>query len=462
MKKFTFVFTAIILSLSYQSYAQDTVRVSLQEFIKKGTEHAGQLKYERKKVDLAKNQVSQVNSKRYLPKFELSTQHGIVPGVVSQRDDLSPNEYYLDPNLENDWENWAVFTRAEVQAVQPLFTWGALKNAVKAAESAAVAAREQFEQKQADLKVRLFDLYQSHLLTKEIMNLLNEAAGKIERIEKQLNEKKEEGAEDFDESDLFKFKIFKSEFATRAAEIEKSAAMTHRIWNYVLKGDSSTVYLPEDRFLDPVPGEIKEIDYYRMNAINKRSEVAAIEAGINAAQHGIDAEKGRNLPALVLGLSGSFANTPNRARQSNPYIINNSNYLSAAFGLAIRQNLDFFSMSTNVEKRKLQYRQAKYLKEAAVDGIVLEINEIYKQASLSKVKVNNTDEALVTGKKWLRQEQLDYDFGIGDTKDLIDAMKKELELRVKLKREIFDFNKNMAQLYRKSGLPVTQIFNEEE
>ena len=462
MKKFTFVFIAIILILTYQSVAQDTVRVSLKEFIKKGTEHAGQLKYERKKVDLAQNEVSQVNSKRYLPKFELSTQHGIVPGVISQRDDLSPSEYYLDPNLENDWENWAVFTRAEVQAVQPLFTWGALKNAVKAAESAAVAAREQFQQKQADLKIRLFDLYQSHLLTKEIMHLLDEAADKIERIEKQLQKKKEEGAEDFDESDLFKFKIFKSEFATRAAEIKKSAAMTRRIWEYVLKADSSTVYLPEDRFLDPVSEQIKEIDFYRMNAINKRSEVAAIEAGIDAAEHGIEAEKGRNLPALVLGLTGSFANTPNRARQSNPYIINNSNYLSASFGLAIRQNLDFLSMDANVEKRKLQYRQAKYLKEAAVDGIVLEINEIYKKASLSKVKVQNTDEALVTGKKWLRQEQLDYDFGIGDTKDLIDAMKKELELRVRLKREIFNFNKNMAQLYRKSGLPILQILNKEE
>src|SRR5699024_5879374 len=97
-----------------------------------------------------------------------------------------------------------------------------------------------------------------------------------------------------------------------------------------------------------------------------------------------------------------------------------------------------------------------------VDGIVLEINEAYKNASLSRVKVENTDEAQVVSKNWLRQEQLDYDFDIGDTKDLIDDMKKELELRVKMKREVFDFNKNMAQLYRKSGLPVLKIFNEKE
>src|SRR5699024_10401722 len=181
--------------------------------------------------------------------FELSTQHGIVPGVISQRGDLDPDEYYLDPNLENDWENWAVFTRAEIKAVQPLYTWGALKNAVKAAKSAATAAKKQFQQQQTKLEVRLFNLYQSHLLTNEIMNLLNEAAGKIERIEKQLNEKKEEGAEEFDESDMFKFKIFKSEFAIRAAEIKKNAAMSRRICGYVIQADSGPVSMPETRLL---------------------------------------------------------------------------------------------------------------------------------------------------------------------------------------------------------------------
>src|SRR5699024_9296868 len=326
MRKTALVGLLLTLFVNLQATAQDTVRVSLEEFIEKGTEYAGQLKYEQQKVNLAENKVVQVQSKRYLPVFELSTQHGIVPGVISQRGALDPDEYYLDPNLENDWENWAVFTRAEIKAVQPLYTWGALKNAVEAAKSAATAAKKQFQQQQTKLEVRLFNLYQSHLLTNEIMNLLDEAAGKIDRIEKQLNEKKEEGAEEFDESDMFKFKIFKSEFAIRAAEVKKSAAMTRRIWDYVLQADSGTVYLPETRFLDPVPKELEEIDFYRMNAISKRSEVEAIEAGINAAKYGIEAEKGRNLPTLVLALTGSFANTPNRARQSNPYIINNSNY----------------------------------------------------------------------------------------------------------------------------------------
>ena len=223
------------------------------------------------------------------------------------------------------------------------------------------------------------------------------------------------------------------------------------------QSDENTVYMPDLQFLDPVGNDLQELAYYRTHAVQQRAEVKAIEAGIEAAEYGLEATKAQNYPTLFLGLSGSYANTPNRPRQSNPFIINNSNYASAAFGIGIRQNLDFFSMKADVERSNIQYKQAKYLKDAAVDGIVLEINERYKNATLSKVKVERTDEALVTSKKWLRQEQLDYDFGMGDTKDLIDAMKKELELKVQLKREIFEFNKNMAELYKASGMDITTL-----
>ncbi|NGP86871.1 TolC family protein [Fodinibius halophilus] len=460
MKTSLLAFLALLLCLPIIGYSQkDTVQVSIKNFIERGIKNSGELDYEHQKVKLADNRIDQAKSNRYLPRFELNTQHGVVPGVKSNDPNLSENEYYLDPNLENDWENWAVFTRAEVKAIQPLFSWGALKNTVKAAQSAAVAAREQFNKKESDLRLKLFELYQSYLLTSEILYLLEEAEKKIEKIDKQIKDKEKQEDSEIDESDVFKFEVYKEEFKIRAAEVREEAAMTQRIWNYVLQADENTVYIPDTYFLDPVPRGLKEIGYYRSNALSERAEVEAIDAGIEAAKFGVKALKQKNYPSLFLGLTGSFANTPNRPRQSNPFIINNSNYASASFGIGIRQNLDFFSMKTDLEKGKIKQRQAKFLKDAAVDGIVLEINQAYKNASLSKMKVERTDNAFVTSKKWLRQEQLDYDMDMGDTKDLVDAMKKELELRVKLKREIFEFNKNMAALYRKSGLPIMEIIN---
>ena len=448
---------ALLMVTTSTISAQDTVSVSLQEFIEIGIKNSGQLDFEQQKVSLAENRISQAQNQRYLPRFELTTQHGLVPGVKSNVEGLDPGEYYLDPDLENDWEDIGVFTRAEVNAVQPIFAWGGLRNLVKAARSGAESAKERFESQKADIEIRLYELYESYLLSIELQRLLDEAQNQIEKIDSQIEEQRESGESDLDESDVFKFEVFKSEFAIRSAEVKENLSYIKNIWDYVTQADNNTVYKPALQFLDPVSNSIEELSYYKARAIEDRSEVKAIEAGINAAEYGLEATKAQNYPTLFLGLSGSFANTPNRPRQSNPFIINNSNYATAAFGVGIRQNLDFLSMKTDVERSNIQLKQAKYLKEAAVDGIVLEINERYKNASLSQVKVERTDEALVTSKKWLRQEQLDYDFGMGDTKDLIDAMRKELELKVQLKREIFEFNKNMAQLYKASGLEITTL-----
>jgi outer membrane protein TolC len=448
---------SLLVVFSPSVVAQDTVKVSLQEFIEIGVNNSGQLDFEQQKVSLAENRISQAQNQRYLPRFELSTQHGLVPGVKSNVEGLDPNEFYLDPNLENDWEDIGVFTRAEVNAVQPIFAWGGLRNLVKAARAGAESAKEQFESQKGNIEMRLYELYESYLLSIELKRLLDEANNQIDNIEDQIEEQRESGDSELDESDVFKFEIFKSEFAVRAAEVNENIAYIKSIWSYVTQSDENTVYMPDLQFLDPVGNDLQELAYYRTHAVQQRAEVKAIEAGIEAAEYGLEATKAQNYPTLFLGLSGSYANTPNRPRQSNPFIINNSNYASAAFGIGIRQNLDFFSMKADVERSNIQYKQAKYLKDAAVDGIVLEINERYKNATLSKVKVERTDEALVTSKKWLRQEQLDYDFGMGDTKDLIDAMKKELELKVQLKREIFEFNKNMAELYKASGMDITTL-----
>lgn len=448
---------AILMVTTSTVSAQDTVSVSLQEFIEIGINNSGQLDFERQKVSLAENRISQAQNQRYLPRFELTSQHGLVPGVKSNVEGLDPSEFYLDPDLENNWEDIGVFTRAEVNAIQPIFAWGGLRNLVKAARSGAESAKERFESQKTDIEIRLYELYESYLLSIELQRLLDEAQNQIEKIHSQIEEQRESGDSDLDESDIFKFEVFKSEFAIRSAEVKENLSYIKNIWDYVTQADNNTVYKPALQFLDPVSNSLEELSYYKARAIEDRSEVKAIEAGINAAEYGLEATKAQNYPTLFLGLSGSFANTPNRPRQSNPFIINNSNYATAAFGVGIRQNLDFLSMKTDVERSNIQLKQAKYLKEAAVDGIVLEINERYKNASLSKVKVKRTDEALVTSKKWLRQEQLDYDFGMGDTKDLIDAMRKELELKVQLKREIFEFNKNMAQLFKASGLEITTL-----
>jgi outer membrane protein TolC len=447
----------LCLGLSNIAKGQDTVKVSLQQFMKRGFQNASQINAERQKVKLAKNQIQQVKNLRYLPSFTLDTQHGLIPGVKSDRKDLSPNEYYLDPHLKNDFSNYSIFTRVHLKLIQPIFTWGALRDAVKASKSAAAAAEKKFQITKKQIKLKLYDLYESYLLSLELNRLLKNAQHTINVVDKKLQKEKKKGKTNLSEADLFRFKIFKSEFAIRSAKVKKNTHYVRRVWNYVLRAKKQTVFIPKDRFLDPVENAIKPVGFYRTQAENHRPEILALKAGIQAAKYGVKATKEKNYPKLFAGITGSFAYTPNRPRQSNPFIINKSNYASAAIGIGIHQNLDFFDIRNDVKKSKIQLQQAKSSRAAAIDAIVLQVYQKYKQASVSKIKIQKSYDALTKARRWVRLEEQQADFNQGDPKDLIDALKQQLELTAQYKQAVFNFNKNMAELFKSAALPLSSL-----
>ncbi|REL33308.1 TolC family protein [Rhodohalobacter sp. SW132] len=445
-----------LLSTITHAVAQDTVRVSLPEFIERGLDRSGQTDYLYNEVDLANNRVEQARNQRFLPRIELSTQHGVIPGVVSQ-EDLSPGQYYLDPNLSNDWEDWAIFTRAELSAVQPIYTWGAIDNAIEAATLGAQAAEFRFEAERKEIEIQLYELYYSYQLAEEMNRILGDAESQMRQVERQLREMEEEGDPDLKQSDIFKFELFQAEFVVQRVEVEQSLQSIRRIWNYAMGGDATVVYIPEQNFIEAVPFELEPYDYYETFAMESRAELKGADAGIAATQRSIDATKAQNYPALFLGITGSYANTPNRPRQTNPFIINSTNYASAAVGLSIRQNLNFRSNRNSVERARIENRRVQNLKDALTDGIILELNERYREALVAQTRVTQLEEKLTISRNWVRQEQLDYDFGFGEVDDLIESVQNELETRVELKQNVFELNKRVATLYKAAGIPISQL-----
>jgi outer membrane protein TolC len=446
----------LIFAFSGITAAQDTLEIDFTTFKDKALSNSGQIKYEKQEVNLAQNRIDQAKAQRIIPSLTFNSQHGLVPGVVSHTN-LPESQYYLDPNLENDWSNWAVFTKFQLSAVQPVFTWGAINKAVEAAKLGAEAAQYSFNAKKADLEIRLFDLYYSYVLALEIERLVEEAQDKVDQIGRQIDDMQEKGDTDLDESEVFKFQIYKSEFQIQKAEVMENMNFVRETWNYVLRNDENTIYEPEVRFLDPIANHMEPVQFYQDAAFNNRPELKALKIGADATRTFITSLKKQNLPGLYLGGYINFANTPNRPRQSNPFIENTTNLFNGGFGFTIRQNLNLFSMKANIERSKIELKKVSFAREAAKDGILLQVNNNYKTAALADVKVKQTDEALVTSKRWLRQEQLDYDFGMGEVKDLIDAMKKELELKFKLKQRIFEYNSSLAKLNKSAGIPLTTL-----
>lgn len=451
MKKYGFA-AILFFILTVPAAAQDTLRVSLSEFIQRAKENSGQIKYEQTKIEQADNQLDQAKYLRFMPRLNFESEHAAVPGVTSPNN-FSEDRIYLDPEAKNDWTNFGVYTRLRVSGAQPVFTWGAINKAVKAASNGVKAAREETKITEAELEIQLFQLYYSYVLALEIERLVKDADEKVEQIGRAIN--KTDADYEVREADRYKFKIFEAEFEAQKFEVQQSLDFVKSAWEYALRNDSDFVFEPEMRFLDPLDTELLSSDYYQKTAMLYRPELRGLEYGKEAMKSYVSAVKAQNLPGLYFGITTTFASTPIRPRQPNPFISTPENTFNTALGFSIRQNLNFLQVRNEIDRSKIELKKMTTLKEAAQDGIMLQVLDAYKNAAVNEVKVQQTGAALVTTKEWLMAEQLDYDFGIGRAKDLIDAMRKELELRLKEKEQIFDYNISVIKLNISAGLPLT-------
>lgn len=453
--KFVILIASILFIVSGNVNGQaDTIKVGLNEFIEIAMNESSMLKAQQSNVELSRNRVNQAQSQRFLPRIELSTAHGLVPAVKSDIPGLSQGQYYLDPNLRNDWYNWGLFTRVEVTSLQPLYTWGAINNAINAATAGVAASKAEFDIESSNFELQLYELYYTRLLTMELKKLATDALKKLEEAESKIEELIEEGEASLEESDLFQFRIFKYEFLYRVDEIDETVRFVNAAWDLALNNQSHVIYQPAEVFLDPVVFELNDVHYYEESARMNRPEIAQINAAYRAARYGLEVSKSANYPSLFMALSGAYANTPNRPKQDNPFIINNTNYESIRYGIGIRQNLNFGVNKTNINRSELQVRQARYAREAANDGVLLDVRDKYRSMMMSYSRLNNTREALQVSNEWLRMEQIDYDLGFGEVKKLVDAVKANLELEVSYRQRIYDFNVNVGKLNKASGLPL--------
>ena len=111
----------------------DTVQVTLQAVLERALDVSPDLGEIRADVDFAAARSRLARSSRYLTEFNLTTAHAIAPGIDNPNG-TPENALYLDPDVRNDFSNWSPFTQAEVELIQPLYTWGELGGNIRAAQ----------------------------------------------------------------------------------------------------------------------------------------------------------------------------------------------------------------------------------------------------------------------------------------------------------------------------------------
>ena len=441
-----------LLIVAPQARSQTSQTISLDDFIQKGLESTPAVGVFEADVELSQWDIRNARAQRILPRVRLETQHGLVPGVESSS--FPDGQLYLDPYLDNDWENWALFTRAQIEAIQPLYTWGAIPSAIQAATFNAERVGYEAEIKSSSLEVQLAEIYVGLQLSNELELLVKDADELIVQARDEINAQLEEGGSDFTESDLFEFEVFELEYQGQKAQIEAISRQMDRLWALA----TENLDLSPDRFEPIQDVTLPPFPDLLALAFDQRLELKAVNAGQQALEAGKRATLAERYPTIYLGLSASGAVTPNRPKQDNPFINNSTNYASARFGIGISQNLNLQSLRLKGERLSIQQEKLTETEQLLRQQIQLDVVQRLQEAETALSTLQSLDRALVKTKEWVRHEQLNMDYGFGDVKKLVDALKKELELETSVMRANHAWSMARIRLNHALGIPLSTTY----
>ena len=408
------------------NFAADTVVVSLQQAINRALDISPEVSASEAETGKAISLFNLAKASRYLTQFELTSAFSTAP-AIDNPNNTPTDALYLDPDVRNDWENWSPFSRVDVRAVQPLFTWGEMSGNIRAAEYG-VDVQRGIDRATTQLVVnRTAEMYFRLLLTEALFRVTEEAGDQVDAAEKQIADLIEAGDEGVDEADLFDVQITKQEFVRGVVRVEQQMETAAAALSRQMILEDGTVVRTAASVLRTVEFEQLPLSYYQQLALQQRPEIAQAESGLLARNQLVKVAKSDFYPKIFLAADATYSYAANRYRQPNLYVGDPFLSRSIRAGIGISQKLNFSQTKARVERARFEEIAVESQGDALHQLILFEVESAYRDVIIARAAVDANAKALQISKEWLRSEQINFDLEIGDSQNLVRVVKRNLE-----------------------------------
>jgi len=393
---------------------------------------------------------------RFAPEFSMTTAHAIGPGLERPDPAIPTSELYLDPDVRNDWSNPRPLNRVGIELVQPIFTWGELSNSINAASYGVEVEVAGVRNKELEIADRTAELYYNLLLTDALFRLTERAGDIVEQAIVEIQRLIDEGDPGVDDADLYQVQITEQEFNRRVIEVTEKQRLARMALARQLLLPEGTVVLAESGVLEPVTLILDSLWTYFELAQKNRPELAQATAGIAAREALVNVARSHYYPKVFFGGSTEAIFLAGRYRQPSPYVSDPYRGRSLQIGLGIRQSLNFAQTKANIEQAEAERNQIRFQRDAAEQLVLFEVEEAYRNYIIARAALEAQDNALTISKQWLRTEQINFDLDLGDTENLVRAVRANLELEASYNETVHEYNISVIRLLKATGILVQQ------
>lgn len=350
----------------------------------------------------------------------------------------------------------SAFGGADFLLIQPIYTFGLISNLRAAAQHGVNAQRAGMDKTATEVALRVREAYYGLLLFKDLNGLIGDLHEQLLKAADRQETLLEGGFAS--EQDLFKLRTYQGELEKNLNLADRGLAIARealRTWTGL---DPEAEVEAADKRLTADLKEFPPVDVFIQEARRNRPEFVQLREGIRAKRALVEAERSKYWPMIFFGVQGSFAYAPNRDRiLNNAFVTDPLRHGFVGPVVGLKYDVDFGITAGKIREAQAEVGKLESLQASAEEGIPLQVQKAYGELVEAKRNVQVLDRAWENAKKWVVTALANSDLGIGETKDLADAILAMAKTRAEYFQAVFNYQMGVARLDNAAGRDVEEI-----
>jgi outer membrane protein TolC len=424
--------------LAAVAVAAETPRLALREVVQRAIAESHLVKAGGFDVAKAGEGVRKAQSLRVLPEVTLNVETGLVPearGTVVYSPDSSGSLDDLGP-----------FYRVELKLVQPLWTFGkidATETLARDTLGAQQARHHLTGENVAFEATRAYWLLAAAARGEAIARSMRKDFDELQReVEKRLADE-HSGVNDADLFDVKANSYAIDRLFFDAVEARRTAADALRVV-LALEGEEEPSLVAE-------PPPVIEVDESHTaqlvaRAVDAHPEVLVQTAAAQALAAKVELERTSRNPLVFIAGGVGFAYAGNRDEQDNPWVNDDYNYARIGAEIGMRWDANLYRTGIDVSEALAAHRAALEQLEFVRSKVGVEVRRALREVQRTHALLDSVRTAFKAAKSRLRLVLDNWETGVGEVDEVLDAYEKYYRLRAEEPQREYDLNVALARL----------------
>jgi outer membrane protein TolC len=409
-------------------------------------------------IDRAREKVRDIDMGVILPRFEIETGIGPAPGI---RQTLKPGgvttggDTVMQYERDFDFSEWGPFFGIQARVAQPL-NIARYRAGRKAANLNVSVSEATFKKEVLEVSEEAQTICQQRLYALTMQRELLAARKDLDRAQKKLGDRLEEGDEDVSQTDVLQLKSGRYSLDQGVSEAALGVSRTALALRFLLaQADGDTAAAPlADSVLTVRPEALPPLDSLKLAALRGHPDLERLRNGLAARKELLKVAQGEIGPDIFLFGSFEYSKAWSSDRQSgggDPFARDPLNELTAVAGLGMRLQLNFWSRYQGYRRERLNLRQLERTEVYAARGVLLRVEDAYLRMVKARTDVEDAQNALRAAEAWLKGAAMRYDLDPSEASGLTSPFRQSITAKRDFYKAVLEYNLAVAAVLKSVG-----------